>query len=190
MLSKNVSQERKTIMFRNAAISFLIVGALFHFTTSEAKTKTANSVQVDLHDAKGETVGHATMTEEKKGVQLKVEVTKLSEGEHGIHLHETGKCEGPDFKSAGAHFNPDKKAHGLENPKGSHLGDMPNLKVGADGKGQMTYLIKKATLKPGSNSLMDADGTAVVIHAKQDDQKNDPSGNSGDRIACGVLAAP
>lgn len=136
-----------------------------------------------LATADGKEVGTATLLPAGDGFSLAVQVTGLAAGEHGIHIHTVGKCEGPKFESAGGHWNPAGKQHGLENPQGSHAGDMPNLTVGADGKG-----IVNETLAGGSVAdLLDADGAAIVIHAKKDDQKTDPSGDSGDRIACGVL---
>jgi Cu-Zn family superoxide dismutase len=98
-----------------------------------------------------------------------------------------GKCEPPDFASAAGHFNPEGKKHGLLSPQGPHAGDLPNLPVAADGTGQLNYVARGVTLGSGSGSLFDADGTAVVIHAGPDDHKTDPAGNSGARIACGVI---
>ena len=98
-----------------------------------------------------------------------------------------GKCEPPEFTTAGSHFNPEGKKHGLSNPEGPHAGDLPNLDVAADGTGQVHYLATKVTLNPGPASLFDADGTAVVVHANADDHFTDPTGNSGGRIACGVI---
>jgi len=142
-----------------------------------------------LKDAKGQSVGTATFTEVGGVVKLKVSASGLTPGNHGIHVHEKGKCEGADFKSAGAHFNPHGKQHGTDNEQGTHAGDMPNLEAGADGKAALQTVLHGVTLERGAaNSLLDADGAAVVIHAKADDQKTDPSGNSGDRVACGVVA--
>lgn len=145
-------------------------------------------VQVKLIDAKGAQVGMATLTQQKEGVRVQVEASALAPGKHGLHFHETGKCVAPDFKSAGAHFNPDQKQHGFDNPKGFHNGDLPNLEAGADGKGTADYIAQRVTLEKGKpNSLLKDGGTALVIHEKADDYKTDPSGNSGDRIACGVV---
>ena len=121
-----------------------------------------------------------------EGNQLKVEVAGLPAGVHGTHLHTVGKCDAPDFATAGGHLNPHAKAHGSDNPQGTHLGDLPNLTVGADGKGSLTATLSGSAAELGG-ALFDADGTAVVVHAGPDDLRTDPSGNSGGRVACGVL---
>ena len=144
-------------------------------------------VDVAIENAKGEKVGHATLTDVKGGVKINLRVTGLPPGKHGIHFHETGVCTAPDFKSAGAHFNPAHKTHGLNaKAQSPHAGDLPNLEVAEDGTGQMEMVSKRISLKDGRNSLLKT-GTSLVIHAKPDDQKTDPSGDSGDRIACGTI---
>jgi Cu-Zn family superoxide dismutase len=110
-------------------------------------------------------------------------------GKHGIHVHAVGRCEAPEFKTAGAHFNPTDKQHGLQNPAGAHSGDLPNLVVDQEGRGKATFTAKGATLGEGKGSLLGPEGTALVIHADPDDEKTDPAGNSGARIACGVIRA-
>ena len=140
-----------------------------------------------LRNAEGQEVGKATLSSTKGGVKVHVEVANLAPGKHGIHLHAAGKCEAPDFKSAGGHFNPAEKHHGLHNPAGAHAGDLPNLVVGKDGKAKATFTAKGATLGEGKGSLLGPDGSALVIHADPDDEKTDPAGNSGARIACGVI---
>jgi Cu-Zn family superoxide dismutase len=141
----------------------------------------------ELKDASGKSVGTARIAETSRGVRVVVDVKGLTEGPVGVHIHEVGSCEPPDFESAGAHFNPEGKQHGLQNPQGPHAGDLPNLKVAGKGEGQVQATNNRITLGEGSNSIFDADGSALVVHAKQDDQKTDPSGESGDRIACGVI---
>ena len=147
----------------------------------------APSATATLRDAQGKTVGMATVTPGDGGVKIAVSVSGVAPGLHGFHVHAVGKCEGPDFKSAGGHFNPAAKEHGLENPKGAHAGDMPNLSVGADGVGKGEFLARGASLEPGPGSLFPDGGTAVVLHASPDDMKSDPAGNAGARIACGVV---
>jgi Cu-Zn family superoxide dismutase len=143
---------------------------------------------VNLMNSRGQVAGHATLVQEPGGVRLRVDVTGLAPGPHGIHIHAVGKCEPPSFDSAGPHFNPDGKHHGLDNPAGPHAGDFPNLIVGADGSARASFLDSRVTLGPGSHSLFPAGGTSLVIHADPDDGKTDPAGNSGPRIVCGVIA--
>jgi Cu-Zn family superoxide dismutase len=139
-----------------------------------------------LRDASGKEVGAATFTVTPSGVLISLDLTAVPPGEHGFHVHTTGKCEPPDFKSAGPHFNPDQTKHGFMTPEGPHAGDLPNLHVPADGKLQVEVLEPNVTLS-GEAPLLDADGSALVIHAGADDYKTDPAGNSGNRIACGVI---
>ena len=149
---------------------------------------TAQRGQAALLDPSGSPIGTASFVEQRQNVRIEISVTKLPPGIHGVHLHAVGKCEGPDFASAGPHFNPTGAAHGLDNPKGPHAGDLPNLTVGSDGRGTLVAFTSLVDLAPGaSQSLLQAAGTAIVVHANADDEKTDPSGNSGGRIACGVV---
>ncbi|HVI98690.1 MAG TPA: superoxide dismutase family protein [Sphingomonas sp.] len=140
-----------------------------------------------LKTADGKDAGSATVTEANGGLQVSVTAANWPEGTHGVHIHTTGKCDAPKFESAGGHWNPTDAHHGINNPESPkpHEGDLPNMEIGADGAGTLTATIPGATMA----SLLDSDGAAFVVHAKADDLKSDPSGNSGDRIACGVFAA-
>ena len=140
-----------------------------------------------LKKADGTAVGMVTLSEDGNGVTIKIEASGLEPGSHGLHLHTVGRCDGPKFDSAGPHWNPTGEQHGRDNPDGAHLGDLANLDVGENGRGTTTFLVGGATLAGAQNPLLDLDGAALVIHAKPDDYKTDPSGASGDRIACAIL---
>jgi Cu-Zn family superoxide dismutase len=138
-------------------------------------------------NAKGDKVGTATLTQTKGGVRVAVNLTQLAPGVHALHIHTTGKCDVPDFTTAGGHFNPGMKQHGKDNPMGAHAGDLPNFTVDAKGRGKATIVAAGVTLGDGSNSLFHPGGTALMVHASPDDYKTDPTGNAGARIACGVI---
>lgn len=147
--------------------------------------KTSETAKASLQDAKGQPVGEVTFEQTPHGVLIKGSFSNLPAGSHAIHIHEAGKCEGPEFKTAGGHFNPNKKAHGIMAAGGKHEGDLPNLFVGQDGKVQFELFANQSlSLK----SMLDTDGAAVVVHAKADDHKTDPAGDAGGRIACGVVS--
>jgi len=137
----------------------------------------------------GATVGTATITPTVRGTGVLINITLkgLPAGTHALHIHTVGKCDTPDFVSAGGHFNPGGKEHGTENPKGAHAGDLPNVEFLARGQDDVSMAVGGVTLGPGQNSLFHPGGTALVIHASPDDKKTDPSGNAGARIACGVI---
>lgn len=175
-----------------AAVLLLIGTVLFgNVVSAESSAKIesgSGGLQIGIINAKGESIGMAMLHEQEDGVHIKIQVSKLSPGKHGFHVHENGICEGPDFKTAGDHFNPEKRQHGFLNSKGPHDGDLPNLTVGADGTAKAEFVDNRITLAKGKpNSLLKQGGTSLVIHETVDDYRTDPSGNSGARIACGVI---
>ena len=176
-----------------AVVSLLALAACSNSkTTSMGKTRDAPpsvTATTQLLGANGELRGIARLEQRPAGTQVTVAVEGMAPGTYGVHLHAVGKCDAPDFKSAGGHFNPTMKQHGHDNPMGAHEGDLPNVVVGANGRGSFVEQLTDLTLTGGTAPLLDADGAAVVVHAGPDDYKTDPAGNSGNRIACGVLAA-
>lgn len=154
-----------------------------------ARKMAAPTASAKLMAGDGAARGVATVTQAGDGLHVVVRATGLTPGVHAVHVHTTGKCVGPDFTSAGGHWNPTAKQHGKDNPAGMHMGDMPNMTVGPDGSGAIEYHIMGGSIKSGSTPLLDADGAAIVVHAQPDDNKSDPAGNAGGRIACGVLTS-
>ncbi len=140
-----------------------------------------------LKDARGETVAEAQLEETPHGVLLTLEIRGVSEGTRALHFHERGRCDAPTFESAGEHWAPGNRSHGMANPGGPHAGDLPNLHIPREGRLTVEMFVQEATLGPGPMSLLDGDGTALVIHEGADDHRTDPAGEAGDRVACGVI---
>ncbi|MBS0247889.1 MAG: superoxide dismutase family protein [Proteobacteria bacterium] len=165
----------------------LLMAGLTVLIGTAASPVTAQTASAPLKDAQGKEVGSANLMQTPRGVLINVAVKGLPPGEHAFHVHAVGKCE-PPFTSAGGHFNPDNKKHGLMANDGAHAGDMPNLHIPQSGDLSVEVLNAAVTLEKGKpNSLLDADGSALVIHAGSDDYKTDPTGEAGGRIACGVI---
>ena len=175
------------------ALPLLALAACNHSgkSTSMGRVKDAPPsviASTQLLGPSGELRGTARLEQRADGTRVLASVVGLPPGQHGIHLHTTGKCDAPGFTTAGGHFNPTTKMHGSMNPMGPHEGDLPNIEVAADGRGKVEFTIPSLSLIDGPAALLDADGAALVVHAGPDDLKSDPAGNSGGRIACGIIA--
>lgn len=187
-------RHREYIM-KTAAL-FVVVPLLASVAACAATTQgtsaapaAAPTAHAKLAAGDGSARGTVTVTQAGDGLHVLVKAQGLTPGIHAVHIHTTGVCTGPDFTSAGGHWNPTAHQHGKDNPQGMHMGDMPNMLAGSDGVGEMEYIVHDGLISDGANPLLDADGAAVVIHAQADDNKSDPAGNAGGRVACGVLSA-
>ncbi len=154
--------------------------------STAALAQMPETAKAELKDANGKAIAMVTLTETPHGVLMRGMLMNAPSGVHAFHVHAVGKCEAP-FTSAGGHFNPDSKQHGMANDMGMHAGDMPNLTVPADGNLTFDILNQAVTLKAGPNSLFKDGGTALMLHGGADDYKGDPAGNAGPRVACGVI---
>lgn len=174
----------RTMMIATMATATLALGACTN-NAVETGMPVANamSATATIMTASGATVGRATATDVAGGIRYTIDADGMPAGTHGAHIHMTGRCDAPDFATAGGHWNPTASKHGTMNPMGPHEGDLPNLIVGTGGRATLAVTVPGQTMA----GLMDADGAAIVIHAGPDDLKTDPSGNSGGRIACGVF---
>jgi len=164
----------------------VMVGLAAAYASAQAPA-TAPTAKATLKDAQGKTLGEATLRESPAGVLVKLDLQGVPPGTHAFHIHTVGKCDAPDFMTAGGHFNPMTMKHGLMATGGPHAGDMPNLFVPADGKLSVEVLDANVALGAGPKSVFDTDGSALMLHAAADDYASDPAGNAGARIACGVI---
>ncbi|MEO0441367.1 MAG: superoxide dismutase family protein [Pseudomonadota bacterium] len=176
----------------SAKSSLILLGALALGSCGSAEEEMeigADSIaRAQLTAADGTSHGEVIVAEGDGGLIVRIDATGFAPGAKGVHIHAIGQCDGPDFKSAGGHWNPEGKQHGFDNPEGAHKGDFVNLDIGPDGTGMLESTIEGTTLKDGANALLDEDGAAFVVHEGPDDLVTDPSGDSGGRIACGVFA--
>src|SRR5580698_5242978 len=165
------------------------VGVARGQSTDTSKKSTSNEVKVKLTNSEGKSAGMVIFKPVKQGVKMTVKLENIPFGEHGVHIHQNAVCDAPDFKAAGGHFNPSGKHHGFQNPDGHHNGDLPgNVSVGENHKGQASFVLTDVSMDPNlPNSIFANGGTSVVVHEHADDEKTDPAGNAGNRIACGVV---
>ena len=169
-------------------IALLAVTLLCCSTGGYAQTDgPTEPVKVEMINAQGGKIGSAILTPAARGVKVAIQVSKMPPGSHGFHIHAVGACDPPAFTTAGGHFNPLNKQHGLQNAEGPHAGDLPNLMVGPDGTAETEVVVPGLRFTDSPESIFPPGGTALVIHAKADDGRTDPDGDAGDRIACGII---
>jgi Cu-Zn family superoxide dismutase len=170
--------------------TLVLLGGLSSFAQAPVSAPSpAPGARAVIADGTGKTVGEAAFWETTRGVLVRLDLRDVPAGPHGLHIHTVGKCEGPAFQTAGGHFETSGHEHGFLNPKGAHLGDLPNITVPASKQLSVEDLLSGATLQAGANSLLDADGSAIIVHAGKDDYTTNPAGNAGDRFACGAITA-
>jgi Cu-Zn family superoxide dismutase len=169
-----------------AAIGPAIVSGQSPATSQPSGMSSVNAT-AKLADANGRSVGEALLQQTPHGVLIRVELRDVSPGVHALHIHEVGRCDAPSFESAGPHFAPSGQKHGFLHRDGPHAGDLPNVAVPSTKQETVEHFVAGVTLDAGPRSLLDANGSAIVIHARQDDYTSDPAGNAGDRIACGRI---
>ena len=168
------------------AMVFVALPACAQTQLSPATGPSASAAAAEIRNAAGEVVATAT-ARDQSGLTVRVEAARLRPGTYAVHLHAVGRCDAPDFTSAGPHWNPTSNQHGRLNPLGPHFGDLPNIEIGADGRGRIEFAVASGSVRGGEHALLDADGAALVIHANADDYRTDPTGNAGGRMACGVF---
>jgi superoxide dismutase, Cu-Zn family len=171
-------------------IAASLIALLAACSSTQMRRDSVSEAVALIVNANGAPIGTAQLWQEQNGtVHVEIASLALPAGTHGIHFHEVGTCDGGStaFSSAGAHYNPLSKEHGLENPRGPHAGDAPNLVTPAGGVGRVTFTTNRVTLTPGTTTLFDSNGSSIVVHASADDQVSQPAGNSGGRIACGAI---
>lgn len=178
---------KRAIIFMGPVLALVSACAATGGSADAGKGSVNPSAGATLQASDGSMRGRARVVEAADGLHVTVRASGMTPGLHAVHVHTTGSCTPPDFASAGGHWNPTGRHHGKDNPDGMHMGDMPNILVGSDGKGELDYVISGGRLLGGATPMLDADGAAIVIHAQADDNKSDPAGNAGGRMACGVL---
>jgi Cu-Zn family superoxide dismutase len=169
------------------ALTLAAAGCMTDGASTAGDGRDGPGASAEIRDARGAPKAFAGLIPDGNRVRVEINASGMAPGVYGAHIHTTGRCDPPGFESAGGHWNPTARKHGTQNPQGRHAGDLPNLQIGANGVGRLVYSVESATLQGGAHPLLDADGAAIVLHAGADDYRTDPSGNSGTRIACGVI---